>query len=71
MHQDDEDRKNEVIVKGLEDKIKKLKDSLKEKDELRCSAEGSLAEANWVNSWWMLRHFWKKPPANSTVNLKL
>ncbi|KAL5664749.1 hypothetical protein ACJX0J_024857, partial [Zea mays] len=27
------DRKNKVIVKGLEDKIKKLEDSLKEKDE--------------------------------------
>jgi hypothetical protein len=55
MQQDDEDRKNEVIVKGLEDKIKKLEDSLKEKDELLCSAEekdeflcsaeGSLVEA--------------------------
>jgi hypothetical protein len=38
MQQDDEDRKNKVIVKGLEDKIKKLEDSLKEKDELLCSA---------------------------------
>jgi hypothetical protein len=45
MQQDDEDRKNEVIVKGLEDKIKKLEDSLKERDELLCSTEGSLAEA--------------------------
>jgi hypothetical protein len=49
MQQDDEDRKNEVIVKGLEDKIKKLEDSLKEKDELLCSAEGSLAEAQPEN----------------------
>jgi hypothetical protein len=45
MQQDDEDRKNEVIVKGLEDKIKTLEDSLKEKDELLCSAKGSLTEA--------------------------
>jgi hypothetical protein len=45
MQQGDEDRKNEVIVKGLEDKVKKLEDSLKEKDELLCSAKGSLAEA--------------------------
>jgi hypothetical protein len=44
MQQDDEDRKNEVIVKGLEDKIKKLEDSLKEKDGLLRSAERSLAE---------------------------
>jgi hypothetical protein len=45
MQQDDEDRKNEVIVKGLEDTIKKLEDSLEEKDKLLCSAQGSLAEA--------------------------
>jgi hypothetical protein len=32
MQQDDEDRKNEIIVKGLEDKVKELEDSLKEKD---------------------------------------
>jgi hypothetical protein len=31
MQQDVEDRKNEVIIEGLEDKIKKLEDSLKEK----------------------------------------
>jgi hypothetical protein len=31
MQQDDEDRKNEIIVKGFEDKISKLEDSLKEK----------------------------------------
>jgi septal ring factor EnvC (AmiA/AmiB activator) len=49
MQQDDEDRKNEVIVKCLEDKIKKLEDSLKEKDELLCSAEGSLVEAQAQN----------------------
>jgi DNA repair exonuclease SbcCD ATPase subunit len=49
MQQNDEDRKNEVIVKGLEDKIKKLEDSLKEKDELFCSAEGSLSEAQTQN----------------------
>jgi hypothetical protein len=49
MQQNDEDRKNEVIVKGLEDKIKKLEDSLKEKDELLCSAEGSLDEVQTHN----------------------
>jgi hypothetical protein len=40
MQQDTEDRKNEVIIEGLEDKIKKLEDSLKEKDSLLHSAEG-------------------------------
>jgi hypothetical protein len=30
MQQDIEDRKNEVIIKGLEDKIKELEASLKE-----------------------------------------
>jgi DNA repair exonuclease SbcCD ATPase subunit len=49
MQQNDEDRKNEVIVKGLEDKIKKLEDSLKEKDELSCSAKGSLDELQTHN----------------------
>ena len=34
MQQDSKDRKNEVIIKGLEDKIKELKGSLKEKDIL-------------------------------------
>jgi hypothetical protein len=31
MQQDSEDRRHEVIVKGLEDKIKELETSLKEK----------------------------------------
>jgi hypothetical protein len=49
MQQDDEDRKNEIIIKGLDDKVKELEDSLKEKDEMLCSAEGSLAEAQAQN----------------------
>ena len=49
MKQDDEDRKNESIIKGLEDKVKELEDSLKEKDEMLCSAEGSLAEVQAQN----------------------
>jgi septal ring factor EnvC (AmiA/AmiB activator) len=44
MQQDDEDRKNEIVVKGFEDKIRKLEDSLKEKGSLLHSTEGSLAE---------------------------
>jgi hypothetical protein len=31
MQQDTEDRKDEIIIEGLEDKIRKLEDSLKEK----------------------------------------
>jgi predicted nuclease with TOPRIM domain len=49
MQQDDEDRKNEIIVKGFEDKIRKLEDSLKEKDSLLHSTERSLAEARAQN----------------------
>jgi chromosome segregation ATPase len=49
MQQDTKDRRNKVIIEGLEDKIKKLEDSLKEKDILLQSAEGSLAEARSQN----------------------
>jgi septal ring factor EnvC (AmiA/AmiB activator) len=49
MQQDDKDRKNEVIIKGLEDKVKELEDSLKEKDKTLRSAEGSLTEAQTQN----------------------
>jgi chromosome segregation ATPase len=49
MQQDDEDRKNQIVVKGFEDKIKNLEDSLKENDDLLHSAEGSLAEAQSQN----------------------
>jgi predicted nucleic acid-binding Zn ribbon protein len=49
MQQDDEDRKNKAIVKGLEDKIKELEDSLTKNDELLRLAEGSLAKAQVQN----------------------
>jgi chromosome segregation ATPase len=49
MQQDDKDRKNEIIIKGLEDKVKELEDSLKEKDKMLCSTEGSLAEVQTQN----------------------
>jgi hypothetical protein len=49
MQQDDKDRKNKVIIKGLEDKVKELEDSLKEKDKTLRSAEGSLTEAQTQN----------------------
>ncbi|KAL5671840.1 hypothetical protein ACJX0J_016146, partial [Zea mays] len=49
MQQDDKDRKNEIVIEGFEDKIKKLEHSLKEKDSLLRLAEGSLAEAHSQN----------------------
>jgi hypothetical protein len=49
MQQDNEDRKNETIIKGLEDKITELEDSLTQKDGLLRSTEGSLAEAHVQN----------------------
>ena len=50
MQQDTEDRRNKVIIDGLEDKIKELEASLKEKDSLLQSAEGFLAEARSQNN---------------------
>jgi hypothetical protein len=49
MQQDDEDRKNESIIKGLENKIMELEDSLMQKDGLLRSTNGSLAEAQDEN----------------------
>jgi DNA repair exonuclease SbcCD ATPase subunit len=50
MQQDSEDRKHEVIVKGLEDKIKELETSLKEKDILLQTTESSLTESRSQNT---------------------
>jgi DNA repair exonuclease SbcCD ATPase subunit len=50
MQQDNEDRRNKVIIKGLEDKIKELESSLKEKYNPLQSVEGSLAEARSQNN---------------------
>ena len=49
MQQDDEDRKNEIVIEGLEDKIKKLETSLNEKDIMLHLAEGSLTKAQSQN----------------------
>ena len=55
MQQDDEDRKNEFVISGLENKIEELKNSVKEKDALLSSAEGSLADARLQNeNQWIL-----------------
>jgi hypothetical protein len=44
MQQDDEDKKSEFVIQGLEKRIDKFETSLKEKDSLLHSAEGSLVE---------------------------
>jgi hypothetical protein len=49
MQQDDEDRKNKIVVEGFEDKIKKFENSFKEKDSMLHSAEGSLVEVHSQN----------------------
>jgi hypothetical protein len=45
MQQDLEDKKNEIIIEGLEKKIKDHEASLEKKDFLLQTMEGSLAEA--------------------------
>jgi hypothetical protein len=49
MQQDNEERKNEFVIEGLEKRINNLKTSLKEKDSMLHSHEGSLAEARSQN----------------------
>jgi hypothetical protein len=44
MQQDLEDKKNEIIIEGLESKIKDYEASLEKKDFLLQATEGSLAE---------------------------
>ena len=49
MQQDLEDKKNEIIIEGLESKIKEYEASLEKKDFLLQAMEGSLAEAQAEN----------------------
>ena len=49
VQQDLEDKKNEIIIEGLERKIKEYEASLEKKDFLLQAAEGSLAEAQAEN----------------------
>jgi DNA repair exonuclease SbcCD ATPase subunit len=48
--QDNEDRKNEIIIEGLENKIKDLEASLEKKDFLLQAVEGSHTEAQSQNT---------------------
>jgi hypothetical protein len=50
VQQDLEDKKNKIIIEGLENKIKDYEDSLKKKDFLLQAMEGSLAEAQAENA---------------------
>jgi hypothetical protein len=49
MQQDLEDKKNEIIIEGMESKIKEYEASLEKKDFLIQVVEGSLAEAQAEN----------------------
>jgi hypothetical protein len=50
MQQDFEDKKNEIIIEGLENKIKDFEASLEKKDFLLQETEGSLAELQTENA---------------------
>ena len=50
MQQDLEDKKNEIIIEGLENKIKDYEAYLEKKDFLLQAMEGSLAEAQAENT---------------------
>jgi hypothetical protein len=50
MQQDLEDKKNEIIIEGLDNKIKDHEASLEKKDFLFQAMEGSLAEAQAKNA---------------------
>jgi chromosome segregation ATPase len=50
MQQNNEDKKNEIIIEGLENKVNDLEASLEKKDILLHAVEGSLAEAQSDNT---------------------
>jgi hypothetical protein len=50
MQQDLDDKKNEIIIEGLENKIKEYKASLEKKDFLLQAMEGSLTKAQTENA---------------------
>jgi hypothetical protein len=50
MQQDFKDKKNEIIIEGLENKIKDFDASLEKKDFLLQATEGSLAELQAKNA---------------------
>jgi chromosome segregation ATPase len=50
MQHDLEDKKNEIIIEGLESKIKEYEASLEKKDFLLQAVDGSLAEAQTENA---------------------
>ena len=50
MQQDVKDKKNEIIIEGLENKIKDCEASIEKKDFLLQATEGSLAELQAKNA---------------------
>jgi chromosome segregation ATPase len=50
MQQDLEDKKNEIIIEGLENKIKEYEATLEKKDFILQAMEGSLAQAQTENA---------------------
>jgi hypothetical protein len=50
MQQDLKDKKNEIIIEGLENKIKEYEATLEKKDFLLQAMEGSLVEAQTENA---------------------
>jgi hypothetical protein len=50
IQQDNEDRKNKIIIEGLENKIKDLEAFLEKKDFLLQAVEGSLAKVQSQNT---------------------
>ena len=50
MQQDPEDKKNEIIIEGLENKIKDYEASLEKKDFLLQATEGSLMDLQTENA---------------------
>ena len=50
MQQDFKDKKNEIIIEGLENTIKDFEASLEKKDFLLQATEGSLAELQAENA---------------------
>jgi hypothetical protein len=73
---DDEDRKNEFVISGLEKRIEELENSWRKRTSYSAQLRVHLPKLrlrmkNWVKSWREHKHFWKKTQVDSAVSLKL
>jgi hypothetical protein len=68
MQQDLEDKKNEVIIEGLESKIKDHEAALEKKYFLLQTMEGSLAEAQAARLNSELLKLWRNRPNYSNLS---